>query len=255
MGRFQSHDRHLRTRYQPLQRAYRVFNRQRDTACHREHPAPGAQHWARPPRAPTATSSSCAGPTPEAIPSIMLAPGGLWADCYTLTIQAFNLAERYRCPVFSGLQQGRSASPGNRFDIEALERPRNYRARLCPGGRRVSTLQAPCQTARCLISCRWAVSASAAQTSSTHGEKRLHHQLAGGNSRSDQAPGIQAGKATVGEYSFHDADMQDGAETPDTHLRHYCPRRPPGRGRASRPRGEKVSLAVFEDPVAGFPRS
>ena len=55
------------------------------------------------------------------LPLIVLAPANV-SDCFTLTMHAFNLAERFRCPVFvaSNKEIGMTRES---FDPEALERP------------------------------------------------------------------------------------------------------------------------------------
>jgi 2-oxoglutarate ferredoxin oxidoreductase subunit alpha len=54
-------------------------------------------------------------------PVVVLAPVDI-KDCYTLTMQAFNLAERFRCPVFiaSNKEIGMTRES---IDIDALDRP------------------------------------------------------------------------------------------------------------------------------------
>lgn len=66
------------------------------------------------------------------LPAIVLAPVDA-ADCYTLTIQAFNLAEAYRCPVFlaSSKEIGMTRES---LDFAALERPPLGERSLHPGG-------------------------------------------------------------------------------------------------------------------------
>ncbi len=56
------------------------------------------------------------------LPLIVLAPANV-SDCFTLTMHAFNLAERFRCPVFvaSNKEIGMTRES---FDPAALERPR-----------------------------------------------------------------------------------------------------------------------------------
>jgi 2-oxoglutarate ferredoxin oxidoreductase subunit alpha len=55
------------------------------------------------------------------LPVIVLAPVDV-KDCYTLTAQAFNLAERYRCPVFVAANKEISMTRET-FDLEGLELP------------------------------------------------------------------------------------------------------------------------------------
>jgi 2-oxoglutarate ferredoxin oxidoreductase subunit alpha len=55
------------------------------------------------------------------LPVIVLAPVDV-KDCYTLTVQAFNLAERYRCPVFVAANKEISMTRET-LDLEGLELP------------------------------------------------------------------------------------------------------------------------------------
>jgi 2-oxoglutarate ferredoxin oxidoreductase subunit alpha len=55
------------------------------------------------------------------IPVIVLAPVNV-ADCFTLTVQAFNLAEQFRCPVFVASNK-EIAMTRESVDLEALEIP------------------------------------------------------------------------------------------------------------------------------------
>jgi 2-oxoglutarate ferredoxin oxidoreductase subunit alpha len=55
------------------------------------------------------------------LPVIVLAPVDV-RDCYTLTIQAFNLAEKYRCPVFIAVNKEISMTRET-FDPDALRLP------------------------------------------------------------------------------------------------------------------------------------
>ncbi len=55
------------------------------------------------------------------LPVIVLAPVNV-ADCFTLTIQAFNLAERFRCPVFVASNK-EIAMTRESVDVEALQIP------------------------------------------------------------------------------------------------------------------------------------
>ncbi len=53
------------------------------------------------------------------LPVIVLAPAGV-PDCFTLTVRAFNLSERFRCPVF--VASGKEiAMTRETVDVEALE--------------------------------------------------------------------------------------------------------------------------------------
>jgi 2-oxoglutarate ferredoxin oxidoreductase subunit alpha len=56
------------------------------------------------------------------LPLIVLAPANV-SDCFTLTMHAFNLAERFRCPVFVASNKEIGLTRES-FDPEALERPK-----------------------------------------------------------------------------------------------------------------------------------
>jgi 2-oxoglutarate ferredoxin oxidoreductase subunit alpha len=64
------------------------------------------------------------------LPVIVLAPVDV-RDCYLLTMQAFNLAERYRCPVFiaSNKEIGMTRES---IDLEALPLPEPWSRQECP---------------------------------------------------------------------------------------------------------------------------
>jgi 2-oxoglutarate ferredoxin oxidoreductase subunit alpha len=55
------------------------------------------------------------------LPVIVLAPVDV-ADCFTLTVEAFNLAERFRCPVFLATNK-EIAMTRESVDLDALPRP------------------------------------------------------------------------------------------------------------------------------------
>jgi len=55
------------------------------------------------------------------LPVIVLAPVNV-ADCFTLTIQAFNLAEKFRCPVFVASNK-EIAMTRESVDVDALQTP------------------------------------------------------------------------------------------------------------------------------------
>ncbi len=62
------------------------------------------------------------------LPVIVLAPVDV-ADCYVLTMQAFNLAEQYRCPVFIAANKEISMTRET-FDPEDLDRPAVVQRRM-----------------------------------------------------------------------------------------------------------------------------
>jgi 2-oxoglutarate ferredoxin oxidoreductase subunit alpha len=67
------------------------------------------------------------------IPVIVLAPVNV-ADCFTLTIHAFNLAEKYRCPVFIASNK-EIAMTRESVDADALEKPALIDRARPPAGR------------------------------------------------------------------------------------------------------------------------
>ena len=73
-------------------------HRQRDSRGYRRYPAAGAFHRIRHPGADGDIQFLQWGSS-GGQPVVVLAPVDI-QDCYTLTMQAFNLAERFRCPVF-----------------------------------------------------------------------------------------------------------------------------------------------------------
>ena len=67
------------------------------------------------------------------MPVIVLAPVDV-ADCFTLTIHAFNLAETYRCPVFIASNK-EIAMTRESVDIDALEVPQTVYRKQPPDGK------------------------------------------------------------------------------------------------------------------------
>lgn len=67
------------------------------------------------------------------MPVIVLAPADV-RDCFTLTVHAFNLAERFRCPVFVAANK-EIAMTRETLDMDALELPDPQERRLCPPDR------------------------------------------------------------------------------------------------------------------------
>jgi 2-oxoglutarate/2-oxoacid ferredoxin oxidoreductase subunit alpha len=64
------------------------------------------------------------------LPVIVLAPVDVH-DCFTLTVQAFNLAERFRCPVFVASNK-EIAMTRESLDPDAVALPEPEDRRLCP---------------------------------------------------------------------------------------------------------------------------
>jgi 2-oxoglutarate ferredoxin oxidoreductase subunit alpha len=67
------------------------------------------------------------------LPVIVLAPVDV-NDCFTLTVRAFNLAERFRCPVFIAANK-EIAMTRESLDMDALAPPEPVERRLCPPDR------------------------------------------------------------------------------------------------------------------------
>jgi 2-oxoglutarate/2-oxoacid ferredoxin oxidoreductase subunit alpha len=67
------------------------------------------------------------------LPVIVLAPVDV-SDCFTLTVQAFNLAERFRCPVFVAANK-EIAMTRESLDMDGLVLPERVERRLCPPDR------------------------------------------------------------------------------------------------------------------------
>jgi 2-oxoglutarate/2-oxoacid ferredoxin oxidoreductase subunit alpha len=67
------------------------------------------------------------------LPVIVLAPVDAH-DCFVLTLQAFNLAERFRCPVFVAANK-EIAMTRESLDLDTLSLPRPVERRLCPPDR------------------------------------------------------------------------------------------------------------------------
>jgi 2-oxoglutarate ferredoxin oxidoreductase subunit alpha len=67
------------------------------------------------------------------MPVIVLAPVDV-RDCFTLTVLAFNLAERFRCPVFVAANK-EIAMTRETLDMDALELPEPEERRMCPPDR------------------------------------------------------------------------------------------------------------------------
>jgi len=67
------------------------------------------------------------------LPVIVLAPVDV-KDCYTLTMQAFNLAEQYRCPVFVAANKEVSMTRET-IDLNALDLPQTIDRRTADVGR------------------------------------------------------------------------------------------------------------------------
>ena len=73
------------------------------------------------------------------LPVIVLAPVNV-ADCFTLTVRAFNLAEKYRCPVFLASNK-EIAMTRESVDLDALQIPETVTRTAPPNGQRFLPFQ------------------------------------------------------------------------------------------------------------------
>jgi 2-oxoglutarate ferredoxin oxidoreductase subunit alpha len=143
------------------------------------------------------------------LPAIVLAPVDV-RDCYLLTMQAFNLAERYRCPVFVAANKELSMTR-EAFDPDALDLPdRQERRKPKPdrpfipfgtnGGRLVPDFL-PIGSNRLVR-----------QTSSTHGPDGYitvdPEQIAVSRQRL-----MRKVKDAIGDFTFYDLKEKDGTDT------------------------------------------
>lgn len=142
-------------------------------------------------------------------PAIMLAPVDA-ADCYTLTIRAFNLAETYRCPVFlaSNKEIGLTREA---VDLDACERPAPVDRLPCPEGRTCLPF-APAEGREVPYFLPIGGERLSRQTSSTHGEDgyitTVPSEIAAQIERLDRKL-----TAAVDTYAYHSADLQADADT------------------------------------------
>ncbi len=101
------------------------------------------------------------------MPAIVLAPVNA-ADCFTLTVQAFNLAEKFRCPVFIASNK-EIAMTRESVDLDALHIPDIINRKAPPAGNPFLPFQvSEGQTVPDFLPIGGNLSVR--QTSSTHGE-------------------------------------------------------------------------------------
>ena len=143
------------------------------------------------------------------LPVIVLAPADV-KDCYALTVEAFNLAEEFRCPVFLASNKEVAMTREN-IDMDALEPPKIVHRAPPPPGRPFVPFEAPSDgnTPYFLpIGGRTVVR----QTSSTHGPDGYI------TTDSDEIAEIQARLknklvSAVSRFSFHEWYMEEDADT------------------------------------------
>ena len=143
------------------------------------------------------------------LPVIVLAPVDV-RDCYLLTMQAFNLAERYRCPVFIASNK-EVALTRESINLRTLETPKTEHRALPPAGapylpfgvaegRRVPYFQPI------------GGDVLARQTSSTHGADG-YITIDPDEIAATQARIKEKLETTVDRFAYHDAHIQEQAST------------------------------------------
>lgn len=143
------------------------------------------------------------------LPGVVLAPTNA-SDCYTLTIQAFNLAERFRCPVFlaSNKEIGLTREA---VDLDDFERPELLERAVAPEGEPYLPFK-PGQGMEVPYFLPIGGERISRQTSSTHGENGYIT-----TSPAEIAAQIERLErklvSAVDSYSYYEADIKDGADT------------------------------------------
>jgi 2-oxoglutarate ferredoxin oxidoreductase subunit alpha len=143
------------------------------------------------------------------LPVVVLAPVDL-KDCYLLTVQAFNLAEIFRCPVFIASNKEIGMTKES-IDMNALAIPEIKEREASPSGKLFLPFATPPgrETPYFLpIGGKVLVR----QTSSTHGPDGYitidPNQIAESRARL-----MRKLHAAVDRFSFHEAHMEDDADT------------------------------------------
>ena len=143
------------------------------------------------------------------LPVIVLAPVNV-ADCFTLTIQAFNLAEKFRCPVFVASNK-EIAMTRESVDLDALQIPEIVNRATWPGGTKFLPFQVhddQCVPDFLPIGGKVLVR----QTSSTHGVNGYittdHNEIAGIINRLKTKI-----HSAVDEFSFYETYTVKNSET------------------------------------------
>ena len=142
------------------------------------------------------------------LPVIVLAPADV-SDCFTLTVHAFNLAERFRCPVFvaSNKEIGMTSQT---VDMERIERPAIINRTLHESGPFLPFEVDQGEDVPCFLPIGGPIVVR--QTSSTHGPD--------GYITTDPLE-IQAGverlqrkiEANIASFSYFDLEERKGART------------------------------------------
>ncbi len=142
------------------------------------------------------------------LPVIVLAPVDV-RDCYVLTMQAFNLAERFRCPVFLATNK-EIALTRESVDLDRLALPEPLARTMSPPGR---SLPPFCLPPGSSVPYFQAIGERqpTRQTSSTHGEDGYITADRAVIGATVERLAAKLEKA-VGEFTFFDLDEAAGAE-------------------------------------------
>jgi 2-oxoglutarate ferredoxin oxidoreductase subunit alpha len=143
------------------------------------------------------------------IPVIVLAPVDV-ADCFTLTVRAFNLAEQFRCPVFVASNK-EIAMTRESVDLDALEIPELVNRTAPPEGRPFLPFEVR-ENHRVPDFLPIGGEVPVRQTSSTHGVNGYitidHNEIAAAVTRLKTKI-----NSAVDDISFYDSYKADNAET------------------------------------------
>ncbi|MFZ7127863.1 MAG: transketolase C-terminal domain-containing protein [Desulfobacterales bacterium] len=143
------------------------------------------------------------------LPVIVLAPVDV-KDCYLLTLHAFNLAERYRCPVFIAANKEISMTRET-VDLDALAPPDPVERRAALPDRPFLPFQ-PAEDCRVPDFLPIGGSRLVRQTSSTHGPDGYITTDADRIAESQQRLMDKLEKA-IHEFTFYDCHEAPGADT------------------------------------------
>ncbi len=143
------------------------------------------------------------------LPVIVLAPVDV-TDCYFLTIQAFNLAEEFRCPVFIASNKEIAMTREN-MDMDAVDVPKIIERKAPPAGKPFVPFEVP-SGGRTPYFLPIGGDVIVRQTSSTHGADGYI------TTDSDEISRIQDRLKTkvvsqVERFSFHEAYLEEDADT------------------------------------------
>lgn len=143
------------------------------------------------------------------LPVIVLAPVDV-NDCFTLTVHAFNLAEKYRCPVFIASNKEIGMTREN-IDLDGLDLPEIISRRPAPSNRSFQPFQTETgQTVPDFLPIGDKIVVR--QTSSTHGPHGYittdPDEIARNQNRLKEKL-----LSTVGQYTFHERFNMETAET------------------------------------------